>query len=744
MASDNINNIGPPLRNTSAFVMQRPENLALVPRGGVGEFCFGGDQVFRGYLNKPLLNSQKLVDHPKFGRLYRSGDYGRILWNGSLEYYGRQDDQVKIRGQRVELGEINNILLKSTHVVDVVTIIEKTKTRTQRLLSFWVPRHHSSPQWQPLGDQEVKASVIAELFSDLISLLPAYMIPSVLVPVTCIPMTAQGKVDKSRLIQEASNFGRDQIEYCSRPFVRGSDHEEWSDLERKLSSILCTVLECEQVDVGRHTSFFSLGLDSISAVPFSKHLREQGFHVAEASMILRNPTVSALGKQLAQTPPSHRVDKAPKINIREIFDQIETDSIRGRFDRPERTILRILPCTPLQEAMLSSLSSRTTGSYYNHTLFEIHGDLDRLHRAWQDMVCKHDILRTAFVTTENGRHPFAQIVFSSHQANWSTSNVSNEDLDTAVQQRMDDIPRSSNHYDTPYSFVVFQSTAKPRLLFSMHHALYDGEAMQLLLSEVGEAYDGHNTSPAISFEPFLEHVISLDLDEADLYWSKKLDRYKPKSFPGFCRDSIAEKITNSDTLITSLSSSFSLQSVESFCKTHSISLLGLAQSSWAKLLSLYLGTTDLCFGNVVSGRTLPMDGIDRIVAPCFNTLPFRYQLTPYMSNMDLCKDISKCNFDALPYQFTPLRRIQRSHSSSGQRIFDTLFILQKQQLSLDNHIWSVKNDIGAMDVGFLISDCSNRTTVDCSSSCLWSARSFHHEIKIICSLICILKCEQWA
>ena len=53
-ASDNIHNIGPPLRNTSAFVMQGPENLALTPRGGVGEFCFGGDQVFRGYLNRPL------------------------------------------------------------------------------------------------------------------------------------------------------------------------------------------------------------------------------------------------------------------------------------------------------------------------------------------------------------------------------------------------------------------------------------------------------------------------------------------------------------------------------------------------------------------------------------------------------------------------------------------------------------------------------------------------------------------
>lgn len=696
--TDNINNIGPPLHNTSAFVMQRSEILALTPRGGVGEFCFGGDQVFRGYLNRPSLNSEKIVNHPEFGRLYRSGDYGRILWDGSLEFYGRQDDQVKIRGQRVELSEINNILLRSSDVVDVITIINQAKPTAQRLLTFWVPKHHTSSEWRFLGDPGARAPILAKLFSDLVSLLPPYMIPSVLIPVFYIPMTSQGKVDKRRLIQAASNVGRDYIEYCSRPVVHGTDGEIWSDLERKISSILCATLECVEEDVGRHSSFFSLGLDSVSAVLFSKHLREQGFQGTEASMILRNPTISALGELLTQTPRSHGVDKARTIKVREIFNQKETDRIRGSFDRPERTILKILPCTPLQEAMLSSFSSQTTKSYYNHTLFEIQGEVGRLYKAWQEMVSKHDILRTSFTATENGRYSFAQIVFSSHQVDWKTFKVSSEDLDAAIEQRMDEVPRNSNHEDPPYSFAIFQSTRKTLLLFSMHHALYDGEAMQQLLGEVKEAYDGHDTVPAVSFEPFLEQIVSLDLEEADLYWRKQFDGFNPKSFPEFSRDSAAKKIKDSESLITSFSS-VSLQSVETFCKQHSLSLLSLAQSSWAKVLSLFLGTADLCFGNVVSGRTLPMDGIERIVAPCFNTLPLRCQLTTNMSNLDLLKNIQQRNFDALPYQFTPLRHIQRTHGSGGRRLFDTLFILQKPQQSLDNHIWTIKKDVGAMDVG---------------------------------------------
>jgi non-ribosomal peptide synthetase component F len=109
---DSINNIGPPFRNTSAFVLAPNLDFVLAPRGGEGEFCFGGSQVFRGYMDRSQEDS-KIINHPKFGRLYRSGDFGRLMPDGSLSFTGRKDDQVKIRGQRVELSEITNVLLRS-------------------------------------------------------------------------------------------------------------------------------------------------------------------------------------------------------------------------------------------------------------------------------------------------------------------------------------------------------------------------------------------------------------------------------------------------------------------------------------------------------------------------------------------------------------------------------------------------------------------------------------------------------
>lgn len=93
---DSINNIGRPFKNTSAFVLSPGPNFSLVPRGGEGEFCFGGSQVFHGYMNKEQ-EMGKIIEHPKFGRLYRSGDFGRLMPDGTLAFTGRKDDQVKIR-----------------------------------------------------------------------------------------------------------------------------------------------------------------------------------------------------------------------------------------------------------------------------------------------------------------------------------------------------------------------------------------------------------------------------------------------------------------------------------------------------------------------------------------------------------------------------------------------------------------------------------------------------------------------
>lgn len=694
-ASDNINNLGPPLRNTSAFAMQGPDSLDIVPRGGVGEFCFGGEQVFRGYLNMPAITSQKIIQHPKFGRLYRSGDYGRILSDGSLEFYGRQDDQVKIRGQRVELGEINNLLLRSARVIDVATLIDLRGASLQQLLTFWVPESYSSVGWQILDDEGLLKAV-QELFLTLISSLPTYMVPSLLIPIPYIPMTVQGKIDKRRLLVASSGITPEQLKHFGQLTKQELDEHEWSLTERTVSQALSNTIGCPLQQVGRHVSFFSLGLDSISAISFSKSLREQGFPRAEVSMVLRHSSVSKLSEQLAHGPEAASINNYNAQRLHEFFSPLEIENIVCKFDK--HRILKILPCTPLQEAMLSSASALEEMPYYNHTVFEIHGDIDRLHRAWQEMASKHDILRTCITPTENERYSFAQVILSSYDIEWTSVKLENDDFDTALTRSMNNATRNENELKPKYSFAVLTTEYRTVLIFSMHHSLYDGEAFQLLLNEVQDTYDGRPLPAPVSSELFLATVHSLDLEEADSFWSERLRNFKPRLFSAAFLGANTTSRNQVRSVLTTECSSANLSSLMTYCKKFQIPMLSLLQASWAKVLSLFLHTTDVCFGNVVSGRTLPMNGIERIVTPCFNTIPIRLHLGTDMSNLDLIKIAQQFNLESSSYQFTPLRRVYRVKSSPDLRLFDTLFILQKPQQSLDNHIWSVKKDVGSMDV----------------------------------------------
>lgn len=695
-ASDNINNLGPPLRNTSAFAMQGPDSIDIVPRGGIGEFCFGGDQVFRGYLNMSAITNQKIIHHPKFGRLYRSGDYGRILSDGSLEFYGRQDDQVKIRGQRVELGEINNLLLRSTKVIDVATLIDPRGASPQQLLTFWVPENYSSVDWQILDDHD-PSQLLQELFLNLVRSLPTYMVPSLLIPIPYIPMTVQGKIDKRRLVIASSSLTHEQLKHFSQLTKEESDSDAWSWTERTVSQILSNTIGCTLQQAGRHVSFFSLGLDSISAISFSRSLREQGFPSADVSMVLRHSSISKLSDKLAHGPEVASIDYYGIRRLDGYFNPSEVENITRKFDNYR--ILKILPCTPLQEVMLSSSSASDGVPYYNHTVFEIHGDIDRLYRAWQEMASRHDILRTCIIPTENERYLFAQVILSSHEIEWTSIKLEIDDFDTALTRSMNNAVRDATEHKPKYSFTVLATAIKTVLLLSIHHSLYDGEAFQLLLNEVKETYDGCSLPAPVSSEPFLSTVHSLNLEEADKFWNKNLQNFQPRTFSAAFLGLNTPSQGQLRSVVTTQSSLSNLSSFTGYCKKFQISMLSLLQASWAKVLSLFLHTTDVCFGNVVSGRTLPLDGIEVIMAPCFNTIPIRLRLGTDMSNLDLIKTAKQLNLDLSPYQFTPLRRIHRLKRSRDLRLFETLFILQKPQQSLDNHIWSVKKDIGAMDVG---------------------------------------------
>ncbi|MFE7169189.1 amino acid adenylation domain-containing protein [Streptomyces sp. NPDC057616] len=227
--------LGPPIANVRVYVVD--EDLAPVPLGAPGEIVFSGVCVGRGYINDPERTRAAFGEDPHRPgeRLYRSGDHGRWLPDGKLEFLGRRDSQVKIRGFRVEIGEIENALLRVPGVRDGAVVV----VRGAQLAAFCTGE-------EPVGADEVRNKLAASL--------PAYMVPAVVHRRRRLPLTANGKIDRKTLTALAEELETDG---CDAPV---------SPAERRLAAAWAEVLGVDAARIGRLDHFFDRGGTSLSAV----------------------------------------------------------------------------------------------------------------------------------------------------------------------------------------------------------------------------------------------------------------------------------------------------------------------------------------------------------------------------------------------------------------------------------------------------------------------------------------------
>lgn len=182
--------IGSPISDTEVFIVD--DGLEPVPSGEAGELCLAGTCLARGYLEDPELTEQRFVHSSRLGRrVYRTGDLGRWLPDGTIQFLGRQDDQVKVRGYRIELGEIETAILGNRLVKHAVVLLDEDQDTpaAKRLAAFVVPRE---PAINPDG-------LVRALRAHVRDELPDYMQPGIYQCLPALPLTANGKIDRAAL-----------------------------------------------------------------------------------------------------------------------------------------------------------------------------------------------------------------------------------------------------------------------------------------------------------------------------------------------------------------------------------------------------------------------------------------------------------------------------------------------------------------------------------------------------------------
>jgi len=325
--------IGRPISNVQMFILDR--HLNQVPAGVPGELFVGGDCLARGYLRRPELTSERFVAHQfepgSSIRLFRTGDLGRYLPNGEIEYLGRTDNQVKIRGIRVELGEIEAVLASHPTVRDAAVILAD-RSGQQRLIAYLEVRPGLHPD-------------IDELRRFMRSRLPDQMVPSDYLVIDAFPLLPSGKVDRRTLASRTSARPIDDRVYLAPQ----------TPTQERLVAIWSTLLGVEEVDI--RDNFFELGGHSLMVMQVVARIRKEFDVEVPIRALFEEPTIQGLAKEV-EGAKARGIKACAPISS---FHQTENnyDRIRVQVDKMSRGELEELLRQVLNEKSDGSSSTRS-------------------------------------------------------------------------------------------------------------------------------------------------------------------------------------------------------------------------------------------------------------------------------------------------------------------------------------------------------------------------------------------------
>ncbi len=428
--------IGSPIVNTQVYILNEKEQLS--PIGVIGEIYIGGKNLSKGYLNQPQLTSEKFINSP-FNQdevLYKTGDIGRWLDDGNIEFIGRIDDQVKIRGFRIELGEIEHQLRSINYVDGAVVLPRDNEDGGKELIGYVTTT------------KELNTS---ELRKDLLEFLPNYMIPSRFVLLKEIPLTKNGKVDKKALEANDTKEIDSGVEYVAPKTI----------IEKEFIEVLESVLKKEKISV--KDNFYNLGGDSIKSILIISHLKQKGYKL-KISDILRFPIIEELSKLIVED--NHIVVQD------EVVGQVEL--------------------TPIQSYFFKSSSINNVNHYNQSVVLKTAEKIDNnaLDQCIEFLTNHHDALRMVFKYKNLKWQQYNQEIEGKYYT-LEFHNLEEEENPLEVMEKVGTrLQKSFNIEEGPLVKVIhFRMKDGDRIAIIIHHLIIDGVSWRILLEDLKTLYD---------------------------------------------------------------------------------------------------------------------------------------------------------------------------------------------------------------------------------------------------------------
>ena len=391
-------------------------------------------------------------------------------------------------------------------------------------------------------------------------------------------------------------------------------------------------------------------------------------------------TLLDMGQALQHAPRTMTPGDFPLLPVADFdslckFQSATLPSIGAQVDDIED----MFATSPLQEGILLS-QNRDPSAYQIQTIVEVLSeckhviDVEKLARAWQQVVDRHATLRTIFMQRLSER-PFDQVVLKHYASSLSVLEGSDGDAVTRLQDS-DNLdytaPKPSHH-------VTLLKTSSGRVFCKLEisHALVDGSSMGILISELALAYLGKLPNGAGPlYSDYIAYIMSQPKRRALEYWTKTLSDVRPCHFPMLTDNEAHPKkiLRNVDVAVPSAAR------IRDFCQQNNITLASIFRLAWAIVLRAYTGDDQVCFGYLASGREIPVAGIDNAIGAFINMLvcSLNFNIFSMKLAVDGLGDLQEEYLKSLPWQHTSLAEIQHALGLAGQSLFNTVLSFQRR------------------------------------------------------------------
>ncbi|MGA2802168.1 MAG: amino acid adenylation domain-containing protein [Verrucomicrobiota bacterium] len=644
--------IGAGIEGVDVVVLNRSAQPAGV--GELGEIWIRTPYLSSGYLNDPALTQERFrrnwFGNGEEDRMYKTGDWGRYLPDGNIEYWGRMDHQVKVRGFRIELGEIESVLRQHSGVNDAAVITWEDKAGDKQLAGYVVGKEMAGP-----GDQELRRHVREKL--------PEYMVPSVFVMLERIPLTPNGKVDRKALPAP------------ERKPEEGTFVAPQTPTEELLVGIYKEVLKVERVGVNEN--FFELGGHSLLATQLISRVRKVFKVELPLKDLFEAPTVASLGERVAMARQTGSGLQAPPIMPSDRNSDLPLSFAQERL----WFLDQLEPGSPTYNAILSIPGVLRIGGVVHVKIFE---------QALNEIIRRHEVLRTTFGAVDGRPIQVIQPVHPTKLPVIDLENLLEQDqADRVLRLAEEEAQRPFNlKEDLMVRFQLLRlNETRHVMLYTLHHIASDGWSMRIFIEEFVELYKAfleNKTSPLtelpVQYADFAiwqrEWLQGEVLANHLSYWKKQLGERPTELQLPTDRPRVTGQRSRLATQSIIIPAALTRQ-LNQLSQREGVTLFMTLLAAFNALLSRYAQREEIAVGTFVANRN--RSEVEQLIGFFVNILMLYTNLSGDPDFKEILKRVRTVALEAYAHQDLPFQKLvaelQPERSMTHSPLYQVMLVL---------------------------------------------------------------------